>query len=38
MGVSSTGYQSVDSAHDNQAEDMAPELEEQYEDDQDAEL
>ena len=34
----STGSQSVDSAHDNQAEDMAPELEEQYEDDQDAEL
>lgn len=33
-----TGYQSVDSAHDNQSEDMAPELEEQHEDDQDAEL
>lgn len=33
-----TGYQTADSAHDNQAEDMAPELEEQHEDDQGAEL
>lgn len=33
-----TGYQAADSAHDNQYEDMAPELEEQHEDDQDAEL
>ena len=34
----STGYQSVDSAHDNQSEDMAPELEQQHEDNQDTEL
>lgn len=33
-----TGYQAADSAHDNQTEDMAPELEEQHDDDQDAEL
>ena len=33
-----TGYQTGDNAHDNQTEDMAPELEEQHEDDQDTEL
>ena len=33
-----TGYQTGDNTHDNQTEDMAPELEEQHEDDQDAEL
>ena len=33
-----TGYQAADSAHDNQTEDMAPELEQQHEGDQGAEL
>ncbi|WP_168161732.1 hypothetical protein, partial [Corynebacterium sp. HMSC06C06] len=33
-----TGDQTADSAHDNQTEGIAPELEEQHEDDQDAEL
>ena len=33
-----TDYQAADSAHDNQTEDMAPELEQQHEDNQDAEL
>lgn len=33
-----TGYQAGDSAHDNQIDNAAPELEEQHEDDQDAEL
>ncbi|KKA80430.1 hypothetical protein ACUY22_11790 [Corynebacterium tuberculostearicum] len=33
-----TGYQTGDNAHDNQIDNAAPELEEQHEDDQDAEL
>ena len=33
-----TSYQAADSAHDNQTADAAPELEEQHEDDQSAEL
>ena len=33
-----TGYQPVDDAHDNQIENEAPEIEEEHEDGQDAEL